>query len=68
MYLIMLSAKQGGIKYHFFFKKVFGMTQPGIEPRSPGPLANTLPTRPMNMFLMFRFYYLFIKFYKWNDN
>ena len=20
------------------------MTQPGIEPRSPGPLANTLPT------------------------
>ena len=22
------------------------MTQPGIEPRSPGPLANTLPTRP----------------------
>ena len=28
--------------------KVFGMTQPGIEPRSPGPLANTLPTRPMN--------------------
>ena len=27
--------------------KVFGMTQHGIEPRSPGPLANTLPTRPM---------------------
>ena len=25
--------------------KVFGMTQPGIEPRFPGPLANTLPTR-----------------------
>ena len=24
--------------------KVFGMTQPEIEPRSPGPLANTLPT------------------------
>ena len=24
--------------------KVFGMTRPGIEPRSPGPLANTLPT------------------------
>ena len=23
--------------------KVFGMTRPGIEPRSPGPLANTLP-------------------------
>ena len=28
--------------------KVFGMTQPGIEHRSPGPSANTLPTRPMN--------------------
>ena len=23
------------------------MTLPGIEPRSPGPLANTVPTRPM---------------------
>ena len=27
--------------------KVFGITQPGIEPRSPGPLTNTLPTRPI---------------------
>ena len=27
----MLSAKQGGIKYYFW---AFGMTQPGIEPRS----------------------------------
>ena len=25
--------------------KVFSMTQAGIEPRSPGPLSNTLPTR-----------------------
>ena len=24
--------------------KVFGMTRPGIEPRSSGPLTNTLPT------------------------
>ena len=24
------------------------MTQPGIEPRSPGPLANTLTSRPMS--------------------
>ena len=23
------------------------MTRPGIEPRSPGPLANTVPNRPM---------------------
>ena len=27
--------------------KVFGMTRPGIEPRSPGPLVNTLPTKPI---------------------
>ena len=39
-YLIMLSVKQGGIKYHFFC--VFGMTRPGTEPWSPGPLVNTL--------------------------
>ena len=26
---------------------VFGMTRPGIEPRSPGPLANTLTARPV---------------------
>ena len=24
------------------------MTRPGIEPRPPGPLANTLPARPMS--------------------
>ena len=28
--------------------KVFGMTQPGIEPRSPGPLADTQSSRPMS--------------------
>ena len=38
-YLILLSVKQGGIKYHF---KVFGMTLTEIEPRCPGPLANSL--------------------------
>ena len=27
---------------------IFGMTRPGIEPRSPGPLANILPTTPMS--------------------
>ena len=32
--LIMLSVKQGGIKYHFW---VIGMIRHGIEPRSPGP-------------------------------
>ena len=30
--------------------KVFGMTRPGIEPKSPGPLLNILPTRPMSLF------------------
>ena len=30
--------------------KVFSMMWPGIEPRSPGPLANTLPTRLMSWF------------------
>ena len=28
--------------------KVFGMTRPGIVLRSPGPLANTLPTKSPN--------------------
>ena len=40
----MLSVKQGGIKYHF---SVFGMSRPGIEPRSPRPLANILLIKPM---------------------
>ena len=30
---------------------VFGMTRPGIEPRSPGSLVNTLPIRPMARYL-----------------
>ena len=38
-YLIMLSVKQGGIKYYFW---VCGMTRPGIEPWSHGSLANIL--------------------------
>ena len=38
----MLSVKQSGIKYHFF------MTQPGFEPQSPGPLANTLFIKPLD--------------------
>ena len=38
--------------------KVFGITRPGIEPRSPGPLTNTVPTRNVtkkNFFLSFFF-------------
>ena len=48
-YLILLSVKQGSIKYNF---EVFGMTRPGIEPRSPGSLANTLTTGPMSRFII----------------
>ena len=33
--------------------KVFGMTRPGIEPRSPGPLANTLTAGPMSRSIVF---------------
>ena len=40
-YLIMLSVKQGGIKYHFLSL---------WYPRSPGPLANTLTARPMEVY------------------
>ena len=32
--------------------KVFGMTRPGIEPRSPGSLANTLPTGSSFIYIM----------------
>ena len=38
-HLIMLSVKQGGIKYYFV--KVFRKTRLGIKPRSLRPLANT---------------------------
>ena len=47
LYLIMLSVKQGGIKYHFF---IFNMTQPGIDLRSSGPLANSLTVMPMSLY------------------
>ena len=39
------------------FFKVFGMTRPGIEPRSPGPLANTQSTGPVSQYLL-NIYYL----------
>ena len=34
--------------------KVFGMTRPGIELRSPEPLANTLPIKPLGLILIVR--------------
>ena len=36
----------------FFFFLVLAMTRPGIEPRSPGPLANTLPNEPNFIFAL----------------
>ena len=46
-YLIMLRVKQGGTKYHFLSRwcdSTWDWTW------SPGPLANTLPTRPVSRF------------------
>ena len=48
LYLIMVRVKQRGIKHHFW---VFGMTQPGIESRCPGPLVNSATIMPTNRFL-----------------
>ena len=42
----MTGVKQGGSNYHFL-----KMTRPGIEPRSPGPLVNTLPIGPMSRYI-----------------
>ena len=44
----MRNVKQGDTKYHFL---VFGMNRPRIEPQSPGPLAKTLPTKPMSQYI-----------------
>ena len=54
---IIPSVKQGGILYFFFFFffLVFAMTQLRIEPRSLGPLVNTLPTSACKR-LIKRFY------------
>ena len=41
------------------------MTQPGIEPRSPGPLANTLTARPMSgLFVDIYYIYIYIVIYR----
>ena len=50
-YLIILSVKKAASSTIFW---VFGMTRPGIESWSPGPLVNTLLIRPMagNYFLL----------------
>ena len=58
LYLIMLSIKQGGIKYHF-------LSRLWIEPRSPGPLANTLPAIPIGQGFAIQFFssFLVAKYY-----
>ena len=45
-YLIMLSVKQGGIKYHF------------LSLWSPGPLANTLTAKPMSGIYIYTHIYI----------
>ena len=35
------------------------MTRPGIEPRSPGPLANTLATRPYIYIYIYIYIYMY---------
>ena len=47
--IIMLSVKQGGIKYHF---GAFGTTWSRTAPWYPGALASTLLIWPMYMFLV----------------
>ena len=43
---LMLSLKQGGTGSHFF--RIFGMTRPGFEPRSPSLRADTQTTKPVH--------------------
>ena len=40
--------------------KLFGMTRNGIEPRSSGQLANTLPTRLMSRLYIYIYIYIYI--------
>ena len=46
---MMLSVKQGGIKYHFLS---LCMTRPVIEPRSSRPQVNTLIGMPKSHLIM----------------
>ena len=49
----MLNVKQGAIEYHFW---VFGMNLSGIEPWSPRPIPNSLPTRPKISIHIYKIY------------
>ena len=61
-YLINLSVKQDHIKFHFW---VFCMTRPATKPRSPGLLANTLPTLPTRTKAWYIYIYIYIYIYKY---
>ena len=60
-YPIVLSVKQGRIKYHFLN---FGMTRPGIERRFPEPLANTLLISSMVQFKHIKVLLFLVDHYK----
>ena len=64
-YLILLSVKERGIKYHF---KVFGMTRPGIELRSPGSLANTLSTGIISRYALLYIQVILLDYSKWSHH
>ena len=44
------------------------MSRPGIEPRSPGPLANTLPTGAMSRTTVITLPYYFIIVFNYLDH
>ena len=50
----MLSKEVSSTFFFFFFFLNFGMTQPGIEPWSTEPLANSLPNESEKLFLFSR--------------
>ena len=63
-YFITLCVKQGDIEYHFCFS---GMTQLGIEPRFPEPLANSLtvmyiihPNTYCHVFYIYIYIYIYM--------
>ena len=64
-FLMILSVKQGGIKYHFW---VFGMTRLGIEPRYPGPLVNTLTIIPVPIFRLLTLALSLMVFHRFSNN
>ena len=44
------------------------MTRPEIEPRSPGQLANTLPTKPMSSIYIYIGFFDLVSFFNSTSN